>query len=136
MHAKERLGPPEEPAGRLVRARRTGVDAPLLMVDIDGVISLFGVSVQRVSDPRLEEGSFHSIEGIPHFLSATAAAYLLELSALFELVWASEVSRSSVGLALLASRAGEPQDRLGRGGSAARTLQDLALSRDARLPPK
>lgn len=58
------------------------------MVDIDGVISLFGVSV-RLDDSRADEGSFHSIEGIPHFLSAVAAAHLLALAELYELVWAS-----------------------------------------------
>jgi HAD domain in Swiss Army Knife RNA repair proteins len=53
------------------------------MVDIDGVISLFA------ADADAREGRFHSIEGIPHFLSATAAAHLLALAADFELVWAS-----------------------------------------------
>lgn len=60
---------------------------PFLMVDIDGVISLFADGL-RDSGTRAE-GSFHSIEGIPHFLSATAAAHLLALQADFELVWAS-----------------------------------------------
>jgi HAD domain in Swiss Army Knife RNA repair proteins len=62
-----------------------GPEPPLLMVDIDGVISLFGVSNQ----PPPVAGSFHSIEGIPHFLSSAAAAHLLELEAVFDLVWAS-----------------------------------------------
>jgi hypothetical protein len=57
---------------------------PLLLVDIDGVISLFAFE----ADAR-PEGSFHSIDGIPHFLSSTAATYLLALSSTFELVWAS-----------------------------------------------
>jgi hypothetical protein len=55
------------------------------MVDIDGVLSLFGAG----SRTRPADGSFHSIEGIPHFLSATAAAHLLGLGDEFELVWAS-----------------------------------------------
>jgi hypothetical protein len=58
---------------------------PLLMVDIDGVLSLFGAGAAG----RPGDGSFHSIEGIPHFLSATAAAHLLALGEQFELVWAS-----------------------------------------------
>jgi hypothetical protein len=67
---------------------------PLLLVDIDGVISLFGPpaagSRQRLApDGTPLDGSFHAIEGIPHFLSSTAAAHLLSLAALFELVWAS-----------------------------------------------
>jgi hypothetical protein len=67
---------------------------PLLLVDIDGVISLFGRraagSRERLAaDGTPLDGSFHAIEGIPHFLSSTAAAHLLSLAALFELVWAS-----------------------------------------------
>jgi hypothetical protein len=58
------------------------------MVDIDGVISLFGAHARGVADAPVA-GSFHSIEGIPHFLSATAATHLLALEAAFELVWAS-----------------------------------------------
>jgi HAD domain in Swiss Army Knife RNA repair proteins len=63
------------------------VSRPLLMVDIDGVISLFGGSAHVERGPAA--GSFHSIEGIPHFLSATAATHLLALVSHFELVWAS-----------------------------------------------
>jgi hypothetical protein len=55
------------------------------MVDIDGVISLFAPGWEADGT----EGSFHSIEGIPHFLSAIAAAHLLALSDQFELTWAS-----------------------------------------------
>jgi hypothetical protein len=57
---------------------------PLLMVDIDGVISLFGFS-----QDRRPEGTFHSIEGIFHFLSSSAAAHLLELVSVFDPVWCS-----------------------------------------------
>ncbi len=57
------------------------------MVDIDGVISLFG-SELRHPEARAE-GTFHSIDGIPHFLSSAAATHLLALSQSFELVWAS-----------------------------------------------
>jgi hypothetical protein len=57
---------------------------PLLLVDIDGVISLFG-GEQLAS----KDGSFHSIDGMFHFLSATAAAHLLDLDEQFELVWCS-----------------------------------------------
>ncbi len=59
-------------------------DRPLLLVDIDGVISLFSF------DPGARpEGTFHSIDGIPHFLSSSAAEHLLMLARNFELVWAS-----------------------------------------------
>jgi hypothetical protein len=67
------------------------------MVDIDGVISLFGrfsgvlgASGSPVAGAVEElEGSFHSIDGIPHFLSSKAARHLLDLSDVFDLVWAS-----------------------------------------------
>jgi HAD domain in Swiss Army Knife RNA repair proteins len=65
---------------------------PLLMVDIDGVISLFGVPVGVMAGAIEDEepaGSLHTIEGMPHFLSHAAAAHLLELIEQFELVWAS-----------------------------------------------
>jgi hypothetical protein len=63
---------------------QTGRAKPLLMVDIDGVVSLFGFAGHPPAD-----GSFHQIDGIPHFLSSSAAAHLLALSRIFELVWAS-----------------------------------------------
>jgi hypothetical protein len=56
---------------------------PLLLVDIDGVISLFGAPLEE------REGSFHSIDGMFHFLSSTAAAHLLVLADEFELAWCS-----------------------------------------------
>lgn len=71
---------------------------PLLMVDIDGVISLFGnaghpatwaQSPDRQDGRTPAQGSFHSIDGMPHFLSSTAAAHLLGLAEHFDLVWAS-----------------------------------------------
>jgi HAD domain in Swiss Army Knife RNA repair proteins len=54
------------------------------MVDIDGVISLFGFPFHTPPD-----GSFHAIDGVPHFLSSAAAAHLLTLVSVFDLVWAS-----------------------------------------------
>jgi hypothetical protein len=61
-----------------------GPAQPLLMLDIDGVLSLFGFPPHRPP-----AGSFHAIEGVPHFLSAAAAPLLSRLSSVFELVWAS-----------------------------------------------
>ncbi len=58
------------------------------MVDIDGVISLFGAPAQALAEGA-RTGSLHSIDGIPHFLSSSAAAHLLALAELYELVWAS-----------------------------------------------
>ena len=62
------------------------------MVDIDGVISLFGFrrpDSSGRSTPGTSAGSFHTIDGIPHFLSLAAAAHLQTLAADFDLVWAS-----------------------------------------------
>jgi len=66
------------------RSSSTNSHKPLLLVDIDGVISLFGGEQLAGKD-----GSFHSIDGMFHFLSATAAAHLLDLGDRFELVWCS-----------------------------------------------
>jgi hypothetical protein len=69
-----------------VEAKESPVPAkPLLLVDIDGVLSLFGFPPHAPP-----EGSMHFIDGIPHFLSPTAARRLLALVSLFELVWCSD----------------------------------------------
>ncbi len=92
------------------------------MVDIDGVISLFGVPGEddKGDTPR---GSLHAVDGMVHFLSATAAAHLLELSDMYELVWASGwEERAEEHLPrLLGLPAGLPYLRFGRepGGSGA-----------------
>jgi hypothetical protein len=57
---------------------------PLLLMDIDGVISLWGFDM----DMR-PPGAFAVIDGIPHFLSTRAAEHLLALQDAFELVWCS-----------------------------------------------
>lgn len=59
-------------------------DKPVLLVDIDGVVSLFGFG----SDER-PDGTWHNVEGMAHFLSATAAAHLHRLAEWFDLVWCS-----------------------------------------------
>jgi len=59
-------------------------DKPVLLVDIDGVVSLFGFA----SDER-PAGTLHSVEGIPHLLSATAARHLHALAEWFDPVWCS-----------------------------------------------
>jgi hypothetical protein len=63
------------------------------MVDIDGVISLFGrggASIGAGIDPYTRPaGIFQAIDGIPHFLSCAAAEHLLALAKDFDLVWAS-----------------------------------------------
>ena len=57
---------------------------PLLFIDIDGVISLSGFDPQRPP-----AGRFELVEGIVHFLSATAAELIGELAREFELLWCS-----------------------------------------------
>ncbi|HEX8741537.1 MAG TPA: HAD domain-containing protein [Thermoleophilaceae bacterium] len=57
---------------------------PILFVDVDGVISLFGFD--RLDDPP---GSFHMVEGIPHCIGRSAAERLARLTGQFELVWAT-----------------------------------------------
>ncbi len=59
------------------------------MVDIDGVVSLFGFPAHAPAELRPAEGALHWIDGMPHFLSATAARHLLALDSVFELVWCS-----------------------------------------------
>lgn len=63
----------EEPAHRSL---------PLLLVDVDGVISLFGFD-----SSRRPPGRFENVEGIAHFVSATAGRHLRRLADFFELVW-------------------------------------------------
>jgi hypothetical protein len=94
------------------------------MVDVDGVISLFaGPEAFRTgADREALEGSFHSIEGIPHFLSATAAAHLLALAPLYDLVWCTGwEERADEHLPhLLGVPAGLPHLRLDRRANARR----------------
>ena len=84
------MGPwsPEDLPPQAAGAISAATSRPLLMVDIDGVISLFGGRRRRGAGRR-PRARLHSIEGIPHFLSSTAAAHLLDLRAIFDLVWAS-----------------------------------------------
>jgi hypothetical protein len=57
---------------------------PILLVDIDGVVSLFGFPADRRPD-----GSFVVVDGIAHFLSGAAGPTLLDLKHTFDLVWCS-----------------------------------------------
>jgi hypothetical protein len=57
---------------------------PLLLLDIDGVISLFGFDARRPPP-----GRYQLVNGIPHFLSANAAELVAELAPSFEVVWCS-----------------------------------------------
>jgi hypothetical protein len=60
----------------------TDAERPLLLVDVDGVISLFGF------DPACPpSGGWQMVDGVAHFLSGTAGAHLRRLAAAFELAW-------------------------------------------------
>jgi hypothetical protein len=55
---------------------------PLLLIDVDGVISLFGFN--HHAPPA---GRYQLVDGITHFLSETAGGYLRRLGQEFELAW-------------------------------------------------
>ena len=57
---------------------------PVLLVDIDGVLSLWGFDLDKRPD-----GTWHQVEGIAHFLSSTAVEHLHDLAESFDLVWCS-----------------------------------------------
>ncbi len=56
--------------------------APLLLIDVDGVISLFGFGQTGPPD-----GRFTVVDGIPHYISLRAGPRLARLRATFECVW-------------------------------------------------
>ena len=56
--------------------------APLLLIDVDGVISLFGFS--QTGPPP---GRFAVVDGIPHYISERAGQRLERLARAFECVW-------------------------------------------------
>jgi hypothetical protein len=66
-------------AGRPPRDER-----PILFVDVDGVLSLFGW--ERDQHPP---GSFHMVEGIVHLIGEHGGRRLLRLRDHYELVWAT-----------------------------------------------
>lgn len=58
---------------------------PILAVDVDGVISLFGFE----ETPPASVGRFHLVDGMPHFISTAAGERLRRLGEHYELVWAT-----------------------------------------------
>ena len=58
---------------------------PLLFVDVDGVISLFGFAPSEQDAP----GAFHWIDGVAHCIPGKTGRRLERLAAHFELVWAT-----------------------------------------------
>jgi hypothetical protein len=57
---------------------------PILFVDVDGVISLFGFPSEAAPP-----GQFHWVDGIAHCISDSAGPRLCRLAQTFELVWAT-----------------------------------------------
>jgi hypothetical protein len=58
---------------------------PILAVDVDGVISVFGFD----EPPAPEEARFELVDGMMHCISLRAGERLRRLSEHYELVWAS-----------------------------------------------
>jgi hypothetical protein len=76
---------------------------PLLLVDVDGVISLFGFD--HAAPPS---GHFQLVDGHAHFLSATAGAHLRLLGEAFELAWCTGWEEKANDYLPLALGLGEP----------------------------
>jgi len=67
-------------------------DAPILAVDIDGVISLFGFEEPAGPGPAgggNAPGEFHLIDGMLHCIALETGPRLMRLAESYELVWAS-----------------------------------------------
>jgi hypothetical protein len=62
-----------------------GTRRPILFVDVDGVISVFGFSPDAGNLP----GPFHWIDGVAHCIPLDVGDRILRLSRRFELVWAT-----------------------------------------------
>jgi len=68
---------------------------PLLYLDVDGVISLFGFREPyglASGDAPFSDcppGRLHSINGVMHYISGACGAYLRRLAKSYELVWAT-----------------------------------------------
>jgi Swiss Army Knife RNA repair-like protein len=73
-----------KPNRRVKRTQQLSDDPPVLFVDVDGVISLFGF--EGTGSPP---GKFHLIDGILHCIGTDAAARLARLAGVYELVWAT-----------------------------------------------
>ena len=74
----------QQEQGILMRDLRDGTDKPLLFVDIDGVLSVFGFC-----PGTRPAGRWIDVDGVWHLISAAAAGHLLALVRLFDLVWCS-----------------------------------------------
>ena len=59
-----------------------GMCLPLLLLDVDGVFSLFGFDAHRAP-----AGGYSLVDGHLHYLSSAAAGLLAQIAPLYELVW-------------------------------------------------
>jgi hypothetical protein len=71
--------------------KRAKGDAPVLAIDIDGVISLFGFDHGEPGRgaPKKAPGEFHLIDGMLHCIALETGPRLKKLGKTYELVWAS-----------------------------------------------
>lgn len=80
---REGLSTPDHYSQMSTRASISSVvNRPILLIDVDGVISLFGFD--HAAPPS---GRFLLVDGIAHFLSGTAGGHLRRLEEAFELAW-------------------------------------------------
>lgn len=84
---------------------RAGDDSrPVLAVDVDGVISLFGFDEPLVQAP----GEMHLIDGMAHCISRAAGERLIRLAQHYDLIWATGwEERANEHLVLLLGLPGE-----------------------------
>ncbi|HEX3173409.1 MAG TPA: HAD domain-containing protein [Solirubrobacterales bacterium] len=61
------------------------MERPILAVDVDGVISLFGSETK----PDRAQTQLQLVDGVPHLISLAAGDRLRRLCSSFEMVWAS-----------------------------------------------
>ena len=81
-----------------------GDGRPVLAVDVDGVISLFGFDEPLTEAP----GDVHLIDGVAHCISRPAGERLVRLSQHFDLIWATGwEERANEHLPLLLGLPGE-----------------------------
>jgi hypothetical protein len=95
---------------------------PMILLDVDGVISLFGFDHRH--PPR---GRYVLVDGHLHFLSETAATLIAQLAQRFELVWCTGwEDRADTHLpAMLGLPAGLAHLRFGAGGWAAQATSTV-----------
>jgi len=71
---------------RITAGKRRGKsNLPILAVDVDGVISLFGTE----QEPDRAHTKFEMVDGVPHLISLPTGDRLRRLGEHFELVWAT-----------------------------------------------